>query len=237
VPLNPEERRKVIEAVHALLPVSAGNKQDQDGKPAKKPRSAGGGSPTPRLHTIALGCQMSAADGSECRRAGQGGFAHHDVPREPTPCSFPPARCASTPRTARSRSSARCARGKRRTPSRVLIVSGCAANASTAGFRETIPYVDLVVGAKSIDRFDALVSEAIGERFDASKKARGLRLDAHRLHGDGLRDDHAGCNYSARTASCPRARRELYRPVEDVLATSPAKSPAARAKSCCWARP
>ncbi len=29
-PLNPEDRRKVIEAVHVLLPVSSGCDQDQD---------------------------------------------------------------------------------------------------------------------------------------------------------------------------------------------------------------
>jgi hypothetical protein len=38
-PLDPEGRRRVIEAVHALLPISPGKKQDQDQeKPAAKKR-------------------------------------------------------------------------------------------------------------------------------------------------------------------------------------------------------
>lgn len=35
-PLNPEERRKVVEAVHALLPISPGSRQEQ-GQPGPAP--------------------------------------------------------------------------------------------------------------------------------------------------------------------------------------------------------
>lgn len=39
-PLNPEGRRKVIEAVHALMEISAGSRQGQDaGASGKPPRS------------------------------------------------------------------------------------------------------------------------------------------------------------------------------------------------------
>ena len=41
LPLNPEERRRVIEAVHSLIEIGAGQRQNADAKaPAKAARKA-----------------------------------------------------------------------------------------------------------------------------------------------------------------------------------------------------
>src|SRR5579883_2163684 len=51
-------------------------------------------------------------------------------------------------------------------PRRLLIVGGCAAERLGDWIRSRFPHVDLVVGAKSIDEFPALVERALDERFD-----------------------------------------------------------------------
>src|SRR5437763_68811 len=108
---------------------------------------------------------MSAADGGEMSDAlARRGFTHHEVPEGADAVLI--STC-----TVREHAEQRALSligslkpWKDADPSRVLIVSGCAAERLDGWIQKRFPYVDLVVGAKSIDRFDALVAEAIGER-------------------------------------------------------------------------
>ena len=55
-------------------------------------------------------------------------------------------------------------------PQRVLIVSGCAAERLGGWIQQRFPYVDLVVGAKSIDDYPNIVAQALGAKFDALRE-------------------------------------------------------------------
>jgi len=163
---------------------------------------------------------MSAADEAKCRTRWPSAASRTTTfPREPTPCliSTCTVRQHAEDRALSLIGSLRP--WKEADPSRVLIVSGCAAERLDGWIQKRFPYVDLVVGAKSIDRSTRWCPKRSANASTPSKKARGLRLDAHRLHGDGLRDDHARLQLFCSYCIVPAVRgRELYRPVEDVLA-------------------
>lgn len=182
-----------------------------------------------KLHTIALGCQMSAADAAEMSEPiYQRGFHAARSPEEAdailiSTCTV---RQHAEDRALSLIGSLRS--WKERDPRRVLIVAGCAAERLKGWIRLRFPHVDLVVGARSISEFPEIVEEALGERFDA------LREDAEafpetpgplRPSGNALDSRVAafvtimrGCNYSCSYCIVPAVRgREIYRPVEDIL--------------------
>jgi tRNA-2-methylthio-N6-dimethylallyladenosine synthase len=116
---------------------------------------------------------------------------------------------------------------KEQDPRRVLIVAGCAAQRLEGTLQERFPHIDLVVGAKSIESFPALVERALGARFDAL--AEGLIAGPPATPTQsGLAEPSKvsayvtimrGCNYSCAYCIVPDVRgRELYRPVETILA-------------------
>lgn len=111
-------------------------------------------------------------------------------------------------------------------PRRVLIVAGCAAQRLEDGLQKRFPFVDLVIGAKSIERFDELVAGAIGERFDAVEESREA-FEGWSPTGStatAFVTVMRGCNYSCSYCVVPAVRgRELYRPVDAVLADVEAK--------------
>ena len=54
-------------------------------------------------------------------------------------------------------------------PDRLLIVAGCAAARLGEWLTERFPYVDLVVGAKSIEQYPEVLERARAERFDGAR--------------------------------------------------------------------
>ncbi len=122
---------------------------------------------------------------------------------------------------------------KDKDPERVLIVAGCAAERLGPWIQKRFPYVDLVVGAKSIEDYPRIVEEALGARFDALAETR----QAFSAPDEGLEKPTGwsspvsafvtimrGCNYSCSYCIVPAVRgRELYRPLETVMAEARAK--------------
>jgi len=113
-------------------------------------------------------------------------------------------------------------------PERVVILTGCAAERVKETFRRRYSYVDLIVGAKDIERFPRELDELI--RKNASLEER-LNLDfvkagAAPTTGQVIQNITImrGCNYTCTYCIVPSVRgRESYRPVEDILAEVRAK--------------
>lgn len=112
-------------------------------------------------------------------------------------------------------------------PGRVLIVSGCAAERLGEGLRKRFPYVDLVVGAKSMEGGAELVARALAGRFDAAAETAEAFEPAFRgteSPATAFVTIMRGCNYSCSYCIVPAVRgRELYRPLADVVAECRAK--------------
>lgn len=177
-----------------------------------------------KLHTIALGCQMSAADAAEMSEPLLGrGF-------QPTAAVRNADAILISTCTVRDHAEHRALsligslkEWKDERPERVLIVAGCAAERLNGTLKTRFPHVDLVVGAKSIEGFPALVEQALKERFDTLAENR----EAFQSQVPPLGPFSAvaapvtvmrGCNYACSYCIVPSVRgRELYRPVETVL--------------------
>lgn len=182
-----------------------------------------------RLHVVTFGCQMSVADGSELASPLTGrGF---------TAVSEPEAADAIVLNTCTVRQHAedkalsfigRLRGWKDEDPGRVLIVAGCAAERLGPWIQKRFPYVDLVVGAKSIEDYPRIVEEALGARFDAMAETRRafskMPEDVDKPAGwaspcAAFVTIMRGCNYSCSYCIVPSVRgRELYRPYETVMA-------------------
>jgi tRNA-2-methylthio-N6-dimethylallyladenosine synthase len=188
-----------------------------------------------KLHVVSFGCQMSTADGGE--------MAAPLLARGFTAAAGPDDADAIVLNTCTVRQHAedkalsmigRLREWKQDRPERVLIVAGCAAERLGEWIQKRFPYVDLVVGAKSIDDYPRLVTDALGAKFDALKETRESFSPAP--------DEAAwpfgwtsscvapvtimrGCNYSCSYCIVPHVRgREIYRPYETVLAEIRAKA-------------
>ncbi|MBI4375599.1 MAG: tRNA (N6-isopentenyl adenosine(37)-C2)-methylthiotransferase MiaB [Elusimicrobia bacterium] len=176
-----------------------------------------------RLHTISLGCQMSAADASEMQRPlARRGFSSSEDPEQAdailiNTCTV---RQHAEDRAVSLIGSLREWKEKR--PDRVLIVAGCAAERLGEWLHQRFPHVDLVVGSKSIEEFPKLVEEALGRRFDAlEENRRAFREVCQEPPQNGASaflTIMRGCNYSCSYCIVPFVRgRELYREPATIL--------------------
>ncbi len=122
---------------------------------------------------------------------------------------------------------------KDKDPERVLIVAGCAAERLGPWIQKRFPYVDLVVGAKSIEDYPRIVEEALGARFDMLKESRATfsqeSSSVDKPTGwasafSAFVTIMRGCNYTCSYCIVPAVRgRELYRPLEKIMAEARAK--------------
>ena len=187
-----------------------------------------------KLHVVTFGCQMSVADGEELASPilGRGFTAVGDAASAD----------AIVLNTCTVRQHAedkalsligRLREWKDARPERVLIVAGCAAERLGPWIQKRFPYVDLVVGAKSIEDYPKIVEEALGARFDALAETRAAFAHEKEIleQPTGWSSPLSafvtimrGCNYSCSYCIVPSVRgRELYRPYETVMAEARAK--------------
>jgi tRNA-2-methylthio-N6-dimethylallyladenosine synthase len=192
-----------------------------------------------RLHVVAFGCQMSAADGGE--------MAAPILDRGFRAVASPEDADAIVLNTCTVRQHAedkalsmigRLRPWKEENPGRVLIVAGCAAERLGPWIQTRFPYVDLVVGAKSIEDYPRIVEEALSAKFDALRETRESFSDepssVQPKTPIGWTSPVVapvtimrGCNYSCTYCIVPHVRgRESYRSFETVMAEVRAKAAA-----------
>jgi tRNA-2-methylthio-N6-dimethylallyladenosine synthase len=177
-----------------------------------------------KLHTISLGCQMSAADGEELaaplRRRGFG-WAGAPEDADAIVISTCTVRQHAEDRALSLIGSLKP--WKDADPGRVLIVAGCAAERLKGWLETRFPHVDLVVGAKSIEDYPAIAERALADKFDAlSETKRSFSEDlfpsATGSPATAYLTIMRGCNYSCSYCIVPAVRgREVYRPVQTIL--------------------
>ena len=186
-----------------------------------------------KLHVVAFGCQMSAADGAELAAPlAARGFVAASAPEEADAVILNTCTVRQHAEDKALSMIGRLREWKDQDPRRVLIVAGCAAERLGGWIRERFPHVDLVVGAKSIEEYPRIVDEALGARFDvlaengAAFSAADERLGwptPHTAYVTIMR----GCNYTCTYCIVPAVRgRELYRPYDAVMAEARAKAAA-----------
>lgn len=168
-----------------------------------------------KVHTIALGCQMSAADGAELTEPLlRAGWGRADVPEDADAVILNTC-------TVRDHAEHRALSligalkpWKEADPERTLIVAGCAAERLKDRLQDRFPHVDLVVGAKSIEDGPRLVADALAHRRSEILGA----VEAPASPAAAFVTIMRGCNYSCSYCIVPAVRgRESYRPLEAIL--------------------
>jgi tRNA-2-methylthio-N6-dimethylallyladenosine synthase len=172
-----------------------------------------------KIHTIALGCQMSAADADEMAAPfAARGFSRSSKLQDADAVVVSTCTVRQHAEDKALSLIGRLAEWKAEDPERVLIVAGCAAERLGGWLQKRFPFVDLVVGAKSIERFPEIVEGVLAKRFQApAGPAESAPVSSYVTI-------MRGCNYSCSYCIVPAVRgRELYRPVDAVLADVRAK--------------
>jgi tRNA-2-methylthio-N6-dimethylallyladenosine synthase len=186
------------------------------------------------LHVVTFGCQMSVADGGEMAAPLLArGFRAVDAPDEADAIVLNTCTVRQHAEDKALSMIGRLREWKDADSARVLIVAGCAAERLGGWIQNRFPYVDLVVGAKSIEEFPGIVEEALAARFDAMRETRETfaRSTVPDVPIGWTSSVVApvtimrGCNYSCSYCIVPHVRgRESYRPYETVMAEIRAKA-------------
>lgn len=183
-----------------------------------------------RLHVVAFGCQMSLADGGELAAPLLArGFRAVAAPEDADAIVLNTCTVRQHAEDKALSMIGRLRPWKEEDPGRVLIVAGCAAERLGGWIQERFPYVDLVVGAKSIEDYPRVVEEALAAKFDARRETRETFPYETSSSSPEIPIGWTspvvapvtimrGCNYSCAYCIVPHVRgRESYRPFEAVL--------------------
>src|SRR5437868_3695722 len=163
------------------------------------------------------GCQMNVADSNEMSRhlRTRGLVQTHD----PEEASLMLVNTCTVRQHAEDRAFSeigRLRKWKARVPGRKIVVTGCAAERTKEYLEDRFPYVDLVVGAKSVDDFEAMAQQLLARR----------ETDDNLDYVASSNDDRVstfvtimrGCNYSCTYCIVPYVRgREIYHSMEQIL--------------------
>lgn len=189
-----------------------------------------------KLHVVTFGCQMSVADGGELAAPLLArGFRAAAAPEDADAIVLNTCTVRQHAEDKAVSLIGRLKPWKEADPDRVLIVAGCAAERLGGWIRTRFPHVDLVVGAKSIEDYPAVVEEALASKFDALRETRASFAAPQAPDAPiGWTSSVVapvtvmrGCNYSCSYCIVPHVRgREAYRPYEAVLAEVRAKAAA-----------
>lgn len=174
-----------------------------------------------RFYIHTFGCQMNTADSEEMgRHLKERGFA---TTLDPGGADAILVNTCTVRGLAEHKASSyvgRLKEWKEEAPERLIILAGCAAERNGHDFKKRFPYIDLVVGAKSIEEFPAILDahlkkglpqQAINDSpFDFPKIIPSKVVQYVTVM--------RGCNYNCTYCIVPSVRgREFYRPVEEIL--------------------
>src|SRR5437773_1706182 len=110
----------------------------------------------------------------------------------------------------------RLKRWKAKRPGRKVVVSGCAAERTTEYLEDRVPFIDLVVGAKSIEDFNELAAQWLDRR--ATDEDLDYAVPAVDEKVAAFVTVMRGCNYSCTYCIVPSVRgREIYHSIDQIL--------------------
>ena len=164
------------------------------------------------------GCQMNVADSNEMGRHLQArGIAQTDDQDE---ASVLIVNTCTVRQHAEDRAFSEVGRLKKwkaRVPGRKIVVTGCAAERTKEYLEDRFPYIDLVVGAKSIEGFGGVIDGLLERR--PHEDDLDFAIPAVEGPVSSYVTIMRGCNYSCTYCIVPYVRgRESYHPMEQVLA-------------------
>jgi tRNA-2-methylthio-N6-dimethylallyladenosine synthase len=163
------------------------------------------------------GCQMNVADSNEMSRHLK---AHGLVEtQDPEDASVILVNTCTVRQHAEDRAFSEIGRLKRwkaKQPGRKVVVTGCAAERTKEYLEDRFPFLDLVVGAKSIENFEQMAQNLLDRRetdeeLDYAVPAIDDKVSA-------FVTIMRGCNYSCTYCIVPYVRgREIYHSMEQIL--------------------
>ena len=172
---------------------------------------------TMKFFVRTYGCQMNVADSNEMgRHLKDRGLAQTEDPDE---ASIMLVNTCTVRHHAEERAFSEIGRLKKwkaQMPGRKFVLTGCAAERTKEHIEDRFPYIDLVVGAKSILDFPVVVETLLDRRatddeLDYAVPATGDTVSS-------FVTIMRGCNYSCTYCIVPSVRgREVYQPLETVL--------------------
>lgn len=174
-----------------------------------------------KLLVISFGCQMSVADGDEMARPlRERGFLAAEGLDDADALILNTCTVRQQAEDRAVSHIGRLRRWKEERPERLLIVAGCAAERLGGWLKERFPFIDLVVGARSIEQYPAILEAALEEKFSWDRDNDGAwAAQPEPRSASGYVTVMRGCNYSCTYCIVPAVRGpELYRPLEAVLA-------------------
>ena len=170
-----------------------------------------------KYYVRTYGCQMNVADSDEMsRHLNDRGFVPTD---DPDQASIYLMNTCTVRQHAEDRAFSeigRLRRWKSEQPDRKVVITGCAAERTKEFLEDRFPHIDLVVGARSIEKFGEIVDGLLERRptDENLEYAVGLLNDKVATFVTIMR----GCNYSCTYCIVPYVRgRESYRPMGDIV--------------------
>ena len=170
-----------------------------------------------KFYVRTYGCQMNVADSNEMgRHFKANGLVETENPDE---ASIFLVNTCTVRQHAEDRAFSeigRLRRWKSKKPGRKVVVTGCAAERTKEYLEDRFPFLDLVVGAKSIEDFSQMAARLLDRRetdedLDYAVPALGEKVAA-------FVTIMRGCNYSCTYCIVPYVRgREIYHSVDQIL--------------------
>src|SRR5436190_14920903 len=170
-----------------------------------------------KFYVRTYGCQMNVADSSEMgRHLKAKGLVETQDPDE---ASVFLVNTCTVRQNAEDRAFSEIGRLKRwkaKQSGRKVVVTGCAAERTKEYLEDRFPFLDLVVGAKSIENFEQMAQNLLDRRetdeeLDYAVPAIGDKVSV-------FVTIMRGCNYSCTYCIVPYVRgREIYHSMEQIL--------------------
>jgi tRNA-2-methylthio-N6-dimethylallyladenosine synthase len=170
-----------------------------------------------KFYVRTYGCQMNVADSNEMGRHFKAkGLVETENPDE---ASIFLVNTCTVRQHAEDRAFSEIGRLKRwksKKAGRKVVVTGCAAERTKEYLEDRFPFLDLVVGAKSIEDFSRMTANLLGRRetdedLDYAAPALDEKVAA-------FVTIMRGCNYSCTYCIVPYVRgREIYHPVDHIV--------------------
>lgn len=197
-----------------------------------------------KLFTKTFGCQMNFADSDELGRHFKSrGFTNTENEAEADTILVNTCTVRDLAEHKAFSFVGRLKEWKDSNPDGLIIVTGCAAERAKTDFKRKFPHIDLIVGAKDIEKFPAeldgllhqriIEEEDLGTGWDSmrDRTARGATEDRAADPTPSLLSSVVsyvtimrGCNYNCTYCIVPSVRgREIYIPIEKIIADTAAR--------------
>ena len=213
--------RKLVHGLKYNRPVMWGDRPlPLQGGPKGVPTTAGRWarhSKNMKFFVRTYGCQMNVADSNEMSRHLQArGLVET---QDPDDASIMLVNTCTVRQHAEDRAFSEVGRLKKwkaKRPGRKIVVTGCAAERTKEYLEDRFPFVDLVVGAKSIEDFDQMAHRLLDRRETDEELDYAVPAVDDRVAS--FVTIMRGCNYSCTYCIVPYVRgREIYHSMDRIL--------------------